>query len=33
MEVKEEMQKFTDKLMKTIQEHAEFTSNSLGKLE
>ena len=33
MEVKEEMQRFTDKLMKTIQEHAEFTSNSLGKLD
>ena len=27
------MSRFTDKLMKTIQEHAEFTSNSLGKLE
>ena len=33
MEVKEEMQRFTDKLMKTIQEHAEFTSSSLGKLD
>lgn len=33
MEVKEEMSKFTDNLMKQIQEYAEFTSTSLNKLD
>jgi hypothetical protein len=33
MEMKEDMSIFTDTLMKTIHDHAEFTSNSLSRLD
>jgi hypothetical protein len=33
MEVKQEMSKFTDNLMKQIQTYAEFASTSMNKLD